>query len=154
MRRNMKLDNIEVLRDIFRGIRNIGDQLAGGEKQQNSKRITLFYFSGFFSTVQNLLIVNDKFSGQCNCSILFMASVMTTVPASVNILSASFNIYVLVVKCKIKKEDIDVASQCFAPEEFKIGTELCRRLSMNSNSDRSQGNNYRDIVSSGENCGI
>ncbi|KAL3998472.1 hypothetical protein ACH3XW_15190 [Acanthocheilonema viteae] len=48
---------------------------------------------------------------------------------------------------QIKKEDIDVERQCFAPE-FKNSNELCRP-SMNFNSDRSQCNNYKDITASG-----
>ncbi|VDK69836.1 unnamed protein product [Litomosoides sigmodontis] len=46
---------------------------------------------------------------------------------------------------QIKKEDIDIENQCFAPEEFKNGSKLIR-LSMNCSSEKIQDNNCRDIT--------
>uniref|UniRef100_A0A1I7VY83 Transposase n=1 Tax=Loa loa TaxID=7209 RepID=A0A1I7VY83_LOALO len=48
---------------------------------------------------------------------------------------------------QIKKEDIDVESQCFAAEEFKNGSKLSRP-SMHSINRRAQNNNYDGITAS------
>uniref|UniRef100_A0AAF5PZT3 Uncharacterized protein n=1 Tax=Wuchereria bancrofti TaxID=6293 RepID=A0AAF5PZT3_WUCBA len=51
------------------------------------------------------------------------------------------------VTTQMKKVNIDVESQCFATEEFKNGSEMCRP-SMNSNSDRAQIKNYKGVTTS------
>ncbi|EFO17565.1 hypothetical protein LOAG_10935 [Loa loa] len=90
------------------------------------------------NTVQNLLVVDGKFSGQYNCSRLIISA-------------QSYMAERFLVKCKlmlIKKEDIDVESQCFAAEEFKNGSKLSRP-SMHSINRRAQNNNYDGITASG-----